>query len=89
MHPYIWTGLFGPTNEVITLAPDGKSRMFHTGDLGKVDKDGYVYVTGRLKELYKLENCKFVCPTPIEQAIGMSRFISLRLLFVVPIVSTM
>ena len=76
MHPYIWTGLFGPTNEVITLAPDGKSRMFHTGDLGKADKDGYVYVTGRLKELYKLENCKFVCPTPIEQAIGMSRFIS-------------
>ena len=64
------------TNEVITLAPDGKSRMFHTGDLGKVDKDGYVYVTGRLKELYKLENGKYVCPTPIEQAIGMSRFIS-------------
>lgn len=64
------------TNEVITLAPDGKSGMFHTGDLGKVDKDGYVYVTGRLKELYKLENGKYVCPTPIEEAIGMSRFLS-------------
>ena len=64
------------TSEVITLAPDGKSRMFHTGDLGKLDKDGYVHVTGRLKELYKLENGKYVCPTPIEQAIGMSRFLS-------------
>ena len=33
-------------------------------------------VTGRLKEQYKLENGKYVCPTPIEEAIGMSRFIS-------------
>jgi long-chain acyl-CoA synthetase len=33
-------------------------------------------VTGRLKEQYKLENGKYVCPTPIEEAIGMSRFIT-------------
>lgn len=33
-------------------------------------------MTGRIKEQYKLENGKYVCPTPIEQAIGMSRFIS-------------
>ena len=36
--------------------------------------DGWVKVTGRLKEQYKLENGKYVCPTPIEEAIGMSRF---------------
>jgi long-chain acyl-CoA synthetase len=64
------------TNEVITLAPDGKSKMFHTGDLGKMDKDAFLSVTGRLKELYKLENGKYVCPAVIEGAIGMSRFIS-------------
>ena len=64
------------TDEVITLAPDGNSRMFHTGDLGRIDSDGYLSVTGRLKEQYKLENGKYVCPTPIEEAIGMSRFIS-------------
>jgi len=63
------------TDEIITLAPDGKSRLFHTGDLGKIDSDGFLYVTGRLKEQYKLENGKYVCPTPIEEAIGMSRFI--------------
>lgn len=64
------------TKEVITTAPDGKSRMFHTGDLGRMDQDGWLKVTGRLKEQYKLENGKYVVPTPIEEAIGMSRFIS-------------
>lgn len=33
-------------------------------------------VTGRLKEQYKLENGKYVVPTPIEESIAMSRFIS-------------
>ncbi len=37
--------------------------------------DGWVKVTGRLKEQYKLENGKYVCPTPIEEAISMSRFV--------------
>uniref|UniRef100_A0A7S4EPR5 AMP-dependent synthetase/ligase domain-containing protein n=2 Tax=Pseudo-nitzschia australis TaxID=44445 RepID=A0A7S4EPR5_9STRA len=64
------------TDEVISVAPDGKSKMFHTGDMGKMDDDGWVSVTGRIKEQYKLENGKYVVPTPIESAISMSRFIN-------------
>jgi long-chain acyl-CoA synthetase len=64
------------TDEVISVAPDGVGRMFHTGDLGRRDETGFIKVTGRLKEQYKLENGKYICPTPIEEAIGMSRFIS-------------
>lgn len=64
------------TAEVISVAPDGKSRLFHTGDMGTLDSDGFVSVTGRLKEQYKLENGKYVVPTPIEEAIAMSRFIA-------------
>jgi long-chain acyl-CoA synthetase len=64
------------TDEVISVAPDGNPRMFHTGDLGRRDETGFIKVTGRLKEQYKLENGKYICPTPIEEAIGMSRFIS-------------
>ena len=54
---------------------------FHTGDLGRVDADGWLRVTGRLKEQYKLENGKYVVPTPIETAIGMSRFVAQVVLY--------
>lgn len=64
------------TNGVITVAPDGFSRMFHTGDIGSINKEGWVKVTGRIKEQYKLENGKYVVPTPIENAICNSRFIN-------------
>ena len=40
-----------------------------------MSSDGWLKVTGRLKEQFKLENGKYVCPSPIEEAIGMSRFI--------------
>ena len=63
------------TEEVISLAPDGKSRLFHTGDMGKMSPDGFLSITGRRKEQYKLENGKYIVPTPIEEAIGMSRFL--------------
>ena len=44
--------------------------------MGHINEDGFIRVTGRIKEQYKLENGKYVCPSPIEEAIGMSRFIT-------------
>ena len=44
--------------------------------MGQLTEDGFVKVTGRIKEQYKLENGKYVVPTPIEESIGMSRFIT-------------
>jgi long-chain acyl-CoA synthetase len=41
---------------------------YHTGDLGSVDAEGYVTITGRKKELFKTANGKYVAPTPIEAA---------------------
>jgi long-chain acyl-CoA synthetase len=46
--------LSAPPSNVKTTGKD--QRMFHTGDLGRQDESGFVYVTGRLKEQYKLEN---------------------------------
>lgn len=49
---------------------------FKTGDLGYLDADGYLYITGRIKEQYKLANGKYVVPSVIESAIERSPFIA-------------
>jgi long-chain acyl-CoA synthetase len=64
-------GLAGETASVIQA--DGGVR---TGDLGRVDEDGYLVITGRVREVYKLENGKFVTPVPIEEGLTLSPFIA-------------
>ena len=54
---------------------DGK-RAFRSGDMGKIDDEGYVKITGRFKEQYKLENGKYVVPTPLEEALRLSGYIT-------------
>ncbi|KAG5188508.1 long chain acyl-CoA synthetase [Tribonema minus] len=67
------------TDEVM-MEMDGK-RFFRTGDLGRLEEGTYLRVTGRLKELFKLENGKYVVPGPIEAALTSSKYITQALLF--------
>jgi long-chain acyl-CoA synthetase len=60
------------------LTADGGLR---TGDLGRIDADGYLYITGRAKELYKLENGKYVVPGPLQEALEESAYISQSFVF--------
>ena len=49
---------------------------FRTGDIGDIDKDGFLKITDRKKELFKTSGGKYIAPSPIEQMLKSSRFIS-------------
>ncbi len=53
-----------------------KDGGFRTGDLGFIDPQGFLFITGRIKEQYKLENGKYVVPTPLEEAIKLSPYVA-------------
>jgi len=54
---------------------------FRTGDLGSVDEDGYLYIRGRIKEQYKLENGKYVVPSPIEEQLNLSGYVATNMVY--------
>jgi long-chain acyl-CoA synthetase len=49
---------------------------FRTGDIGHLDEEGFLVITDRKKELFKTSGGKYIAPSPIEQMLRASRFIS-------------
>ncbi|HHP5405887.1 TPA: AMP-binding protein [Aeromonas veronii] len=47
----------------------------HTGDMGKLDKEGYLTITGRMKDVFKTAKGKYVAPVPIEALLGQEPII--------------
>jgi long-chain acyl-CoA synthetase len=57
---------------------------FKTGDQGVIDDDGYLYITARLKETFKLENGKFCNPVIIESVITEHSAIKFAMIYATP-----
>ncbi|MCL2448858.1 MAG: long-chain fatty acid--CoA ligase, partial [Polyangiaceae bacterium] len=71
--PNVMTGYFKNPEE--TAAVFTEDHGFRTGDMAKIDADGFISITGRIKEQYKLENGKYVVPTPLEEQLKLSPYV--------------
>ena len=67
-----------PEATAAVMTPDGG---FRTGDRGRLDEEGFLFITGRLKEQFKLENGKYVFPVAIEEDIKLNHYIENAMIY--------
>jgi long-chain acyl-CoA synthetase len=71
--PNIMRGYYGHAEETVDVLKDG---WFATGDVGRMDERGHLYITDRKKDLFKLSNGKYVAPQLVESLIKQSELVN-------------
>ncbi len=67
--PSIFQGYWKNRGDAETIDAEG---WFATGDIGRIDDDGFLYITDRKKELLKTSGGKLIAPQPIENKLKAS-----------------
>ncbi len=71
--PNVMLGYYEDEEKTKQTIIDG---WFHTGDLGKIDQDGYLYITGRCKSVIITKNGKNIYPEELEYYLNDNPLIS-------------
>lgn len=66
--PHVMQGYYKDPEKTDAVIDD--EGWFHTGDIGEFDEEGFLKITDRKKDLFKLSTGKYVMPQPIENQLG-------------------
>ncbi len=76
--PNVMLGYYENEEATNELLKDG---WFHTGDLGYIDKDGFIFITGRKKNVIVLKNGKNIFPEELESLITTLPYVEENMIF--------
>ncbi len=69
-HDALMDGYYKDKDQTEEIIRDG---WLHTGDEGEIDNEGFLKITGRVKDIFKTSKGKYVAPAPIEMKLSTNK----------------